>query len=69
MSTDRFKALSRSAVLALLAATIAACSTAPGQRQTASSEGHIRSWADWSTAPGDVRSEQSLTSYQEGQGN
>ena len=64
-----FKAVSRAIAIALLVAIVSACSTVPGGSQTASSEGHIRSWADWATAPGDAPSEQALTSHQEGQGN
>jgi len=42
------RTLQRVVFASLLAVTVAACSTAP--QQTASANGHIRSWADWSDA-------------------
>jgi hypothetical protein len=42
------RTLQRVAAAALLALSVAACSTAPVQ--TASATGHIHSWADWAPA-------------------
>ena len=38
--------------VAFLAATVAACATVPEKDQPLSSQGHVRSWADWSAANG-----------------
>jgi hypothetical protein len=43
------RTLQRVAVAALLAMTVAACSTAPQQTASLSGAGQIHSWADWST--------------------
>jgi hypothetical protein len=69
MTADRFNILLRAVAAALLMASLAACSSAPGRTQTASSEEHIRSWADWATIPGNVAPEEALISNQSGQGN
>jgi len=69
MITKGSKTLMRAGAAALLMATIAACSTAPGQSQMSSNEERIHSWADWATIPGAVPPEQALISNQGEQGN
>jgi hypothetical protein len=51
--------MGRTAAAALLALTVAACSTAP--EQSASATGHIRSWADWSAVTPTVQSAQTAS--------
>jgi hypothetical protein len=43
------RTLQRVAIAALLAVTVAACSTAPKQTASLAGPGQIHSWADWST--------------------
>jgi hypothetical protein len=51
MIVNGLRALPRAIAVALLMTTAVACSTSLGQSQTSSSEGHIRSWADWASVP------------------
>jgi hypothetical protein len=58
MTNTILDALKHMLLGALLAATVAACSTAPAQTQIASGGGRIRSWADWMTVPSAIPSDQ-----------
>jgi len=68
MTAILFRTLQHCAAAALLATLVAACSTAPGDKQALSSEGHIRSWADWATVPGGIPPQNALISNR-GEGN